>query len=625
MLLLGYLPVPDRNKSTELCERVVCPWFLGRAVSNKPTLITAIAGGYEKAVSDMKNHFRRKFEAGDNHPQAPLALYLSLTGTVPECALFTDQEVATVVYGMRAGKSTGPDGLTYELLQVAMGSDLRPHLVEFFNDVLLGTKQLPKTWLLSQVVLLPKHRAPAQPRDLRPIVLSSSVSKVFTRLLLHRLRERFPPLLGGQIIGEAGAQTLDAALAVQHTMRLANERKQPLVVAQLDVAEAFDTISHTAVARYLASLGPCREAHLLLLLVTQAKVTLQLSGSQWTQPLRRGIVQGAPYSAELYARVVDYHLAATHMKWQAPEETWLFAMVSALFLIAYADDMILLACSCSQMTRMIMDVNAVLTSMGLQLSLAKCKYMQSAYVEDDAVCVGGLELKHANTLVFLGILMGFAVTCVDVLNHRLGIAAKTFHGFYRILCRGTTPVKKRLQLLDSYITSKWRWMSPAVRPVTKVKRLLEILHLTYVCSIARLAYDPLTSASNNWVARRRASRMLAHLVGHTSWSVVQTRQFFSYWGHAARLPLAGRRPVRLAIEIFGLEWTSRHEGIVRRQRGYWPNTVRFLQLAWEKVKSEGEPLFWTDLAQQRAAWTDGERNKVGLAQGCVTTSTPRTC
>ena len=186
---------------------------------------------------------------------------------------------------------------------------------------------------------------------------------------------------------------------------------------------------------------------------------------------------------------------------------------------------------------------------------------------------------RTETLVFLGILMGFALSCVEVLNHRLGAAARTFHGFYRILCRGTTPVKKRLQLLDSYITSKWRWMAPAVRPVTIVKRLLEVLHLTYVCSIARLAYDPLTSASNNWTARRRASKMLAHLVGHVSWSVVQAKQFFSYWGHAARLPLESRRSVRFGMEVFGLDWTQRHEGIVRRQRGYWPNTVRFLQLA----------------------------------------------
>ena len=79
-------------------------------------------------------------------------------------------------------------------------------------------------------------------------------------------------------------------MAVQHSIRLANERKQPLVVAQLDVSEAFDTVSHMAVANYLAAQGPCREAHLLLFMVTQAQVTLRLSGVEWTQKLRRGIV-----------------------------------------------------------------------------------------------------------------------------------------------------------------------------------------------------------------------------------------------------------------------------------------------------------------------------------------------
>ena len=135
-----------------------------------------------------------------------------------------------------------------------------------------------------------------------------------------------------------------------------------MVARQLDVAEAFDTISHVAVARYLASLGPCREAHILLLLVTQAAVSIQLSGVQWTQTMKRGIGQGATYSAELYARIVDYHLTPVHMR-------WLFATVSALFLIAYADDLVLLACSCAQMTRMITEVAEVLATIGLQLSL----------------------------------------------------------------------------------------------------------------------------------------------------------------------------------------------------------------------------------------------------------------
>ena len=130
------------------------------------------------------------------------------------------------------------------------------------NSILLGEVDLPKAWMMSHVVFLSKTSSPAVPKDLRPIVLSSTVSKVFTRLLLHRLRPLFPPMTSGQIIGERGAQTLDAALAVQHAIRLSEERKQPLVVGQLDIAEAFDTVSHEAVASFLAAAGPSREGHI---------------------------------------------------------------------------------------------------------------------------------------------------------------------------------------------------------------------------------------------------------------------------------------------------------------------------------------------------------------------------
>ena len=102
------------------------------------------------------------------------------------------------------------------------------------------------------------------------------------------MKALFPPMASGQILGEAGAQVLDASLAVQHAMRLANERAQPL----LDISEAFDTIAHSAVAIYLARLGPCREAHLLLKLVLGASVRLSFCGIEWTQRLQRGIVQG---------------------------------------------------------------------------------------------------------------------------------------------------------------------------------------------------------------------------------------------------------------------------------------------------------------------------------------------
>ena len=530
------------------------------------------------ALADLRTFYKRKFTPPDRHvPGAAMALYLARTGEVPGCDLFSTSEVADVVYGMKTGKSAGPDGIVYEHLQVVMGSDLKVHFVEMLNAILVGKVDLPQTWMMSHVVFLPKTSSPALPKDLRPIVLSSVISKVFTRLLLQRLRPRFPPMTSGQIIGESGAQTLDAALAVQHAIRLSEERKQPLVVGQLDIAEAFDIVSHHAVASFLAAAGSSREGHLLLRLVTEARVTLQLAGVSWTQPLQRGIVQGAPYSAELFARILDYHARGVHAQWQLQEETWLHTCVCvcALLMVMYADDIVLLATSCAQMARMVAGLSEVLSAIGLRLAYAKCKFLKGCHARDEVLTVGREPVIFVQRFVFLGILMGFSMSCVDVLVHRLGRAAKTFHGFYRILCGGTAPVTKRLQLLDKFVTSKWRWMAPAIRPVSTVRKALDNLHLTYATSIVRPQYDPFMSCLNNWTTQRRAARMTAHLVGHVAWSVIQAKQFFSYWGHAARLPLLGRRPVRLVMEVFGVEWTRRHEGIVLRQVGYWRNSVRF--------------------------------------------------
>ena len=547
------------------------------------------AGGFQRALVDLQTFYRRKFTPPNRQiPDAAMALYLAKTGAVPACDLFTEQEVSAVVYAMKTGKSAG--------------SELRVHFVEMLNGILVGDTPLPQAWMMSHVVFLPKTSSPACPKDLRPIVLSSTVSKVFTRLLLQRLRPKFPLMSSGQIIGEEGGQTLDAALAVQHSIRLSEERKQALVVGQLDIAEAFDTVAHEAVAGYLAAAGPAREGHLLLRLVTEASVTLQLAGVSWVQPLRRGIVQGAPYSAELFARILDYHARGVHAEWQLHEETWLQTCVCSLLLLMYADDIVLLATSCAQMARMVAGLSAVLDAIGLKLSFAKCKFLKGCHVADDSLLIGGSPVAFVQRFDFLGILMGFSVSCVDVLIHRLGKAAKNFHGFYRILCRGSAPVQKRLQLLDTFVTSKWRWMAPAIRPVSTVRKVLDTLHLTYVTSIVCLQYDPFMSCINNWTTRRRAARMAAHLVRHVAWSVTQAKQFFSYWGHAARLPLLGRRPVRIAMEVFGVDWTRRHEGIVLRQVGYWRNSVRFLQLAWEQIRHVREPFSWIEFSVHRHEW-----------------------
>ena len=98
--------------------------------------------------------------------------------------------------------------------------------------------------------------------------------------------------------------------------------------------------------------------------------------------------------------------------------------------------------------------------------------------------------------------------------------------------------------------------------------------------------------------------MIAHQCHHDARGLILARQFWSYWGHAARLDLHTKRPIRAALHIYGVQWALRAEGVFRRQVGYWPHSARFLQLAWDKIKQPHQPLEWVEAARDMQLWKD---------------------
>ena len=157
-------------------------------------------------------------------------------------------------------------------------------------------------------------------------------------------------------------------------------------------------------------------------------------------------------------------------------------------------------------------------------------------------------------------------------------------------------IRKRLHLLNTYVTSKWRWMSPCVRPVTAVRNMLSVMHNTLLTSLCGLSSDPFVTSSSNWVCRRRASKMCAQALSHQSWPGIQALSFMSYWGHAARLRTYRASPISIALRIRDTFWLHRNWKLFRRQLGFWPNSYRFIQLAWENLRGLGTPPFWEDAA-----------------------------
>ena len=564
------------------------------------------AGGRTRALCELRSFYRLKYTPPDPRPKnMAIEEWRWQVGPTLAPRLITHEEIDGVLATCKRGKSCGSDGVSYEFLQIAMQTDLRDHLVDYFNGVLLGLHQVPQEWLISRLTFIPKTVAPLSPKDLRPIVLSSVPGKVFTKLLLYRLRAHFPQMIAGQLSSIPGAQTLEGSCSLQQCVRLSNEYALPLVIAKLDIASAFD---HLAISKFLRLLGPHREAEILLLIMTYSSVLLSMADCEWTQDIDRGVLQGSSYSAEIFARTVDYFLGDLIKQWQLTESTWISAEVGGvevkLFNILFADDLILLATSFTQLQRMLIQVRDCLAVIGLSLSLKKCQVLAAPFVQKASIEIDGTTLELVDHFRFLGVLIGFKLSCQAVLSARLAMATNSFWGHFKLLKRPVGSIRKKLHLLNSYVTSKWRWMSASVRPIQAVQKTLKTLHTSFLGCLCRLSSDPFMPLAYNWIVRRRAARMTAQCLGHVRWESLQAQAFCRFWAHAARIPPARNSPITIILGIRNEDWLARYGHIHKCCLVFWPNAARFLQKAWEDHRLVGQPPYWYQGSQDRLQWDE---------------------
>ena len=59
----------------------------------------------------------------------------------------------------------------------------------------------------------------------------------------------------------------------------------------------------------------------------------------------------------------------------------------------------------------------------------------------------------------------------------------------------------------------------------------------------------------------------------------------------------------MVLRIRDTHWLQNHWKKVRRCLGFWPNSYRFIQLAWEELRPFGSPPCWEDGAADKTAWT----------------------
>ncbi|KAK7788246.1 hypothetical protein R5R35_001099 [Gryllus longicercus] len=327
----------------------------------------------------------------------------------------------------------------------------------------------PAALMASRTVFLPKTLDGEDPANYRPISIMSVVVREFHKILANRIRSANILDMRQRYFEDGCAQNVAAlSAAIYH----ARTKLRELHVVSLDVAKAFDSVSHDAIEIALRKRGfPWPFIHYVKGVYATSSTTFEHRGcSSPLYKLGRGVRQGDPLSPILFCLVVDDILSAI------PPDVGFNLGDVKINCIAYADDLVLMSSTQWGMETSLRRVGEEAAKYGLLFNAKKSsalslvpagKQKKIKVVTDNLFRLGDGALIPQMTTTTCWKYLGVEFTCEG--------ASKTSDDLRALLERVTkAPLKpqQRLKILRTFLIPKF--YHGIVLSGTTLKRLRQL-------------------------------------------------------------------------------------------------------------------------------------------------------
>jgi hypothetical protein len=218
----------------------------------------------------------------------------------------TPENVFKSIKSLKSKNCEGFDRIPVRILTDGI-NEITPVLSHIFN-LIYKQKQIPDQWRVSKVIPLFKKGNPNMIENYRPISNLCSTSKIFEKLILHRLNELETinniSLTGKPQHGfKKGHSTATLGILIQSLLANALDKNQYALMASLDLSAAFDVVNIELLIKRLDSVGiPADVVSLIGTWLSERIFYVSINGdNSYFIATNSGILQGSILGPILYA------------------------------------------------------------------------------------------------------------------------------------------------------------------------------------------------------------------------------------------------------------------------------------------------------------------------------------
>lgn len=319
-------------------------------------------------IADVESFYRQKLEV--RRPFENLGQFkgFCMANNGPFRKPIKRKEVVRCLSGMNPKTAPGPDSVSVGDLR---RRDPECRQVTCLFNLWYATGIIPGVAKGCRSTLIPKSTDPQALKELgnwRPITVAPVISRLFSKVLVGRLQKACPLNLRQKgFTSTAGCS--ENIEVVKSVLKLAKLRRKELGLVFIDIAKAFDSVSHEHILWILRDRG--LDEHVVKVIgatldgaCTQFRVKKGL-----TDPIRflSGVKQGDPLSPILFNIAVDPLISELDVS-----DNGFRIGRSSLSALAFADDLAVIGRSWDAVKGSLEIVEAFCSLSGLEIQPKKC-------------------------------------------------------------------------------------------------------------------------------------------------------------------------------------------------------------------------------------------------------------